>query len=1207
MLRELVSGWPALHACFVQPDEDDDADDDGAGRPRIADLVYPQPVFSSEERSAQQRALNATEIAQPALGMVSLAALDVLAGFGLRPDVVAGHSYGEYVALCAAGVIGRDDLVRVSLARGRLSAAAPAGAMAALDVDDAVAVAAIARHGLALAPANLNAPDQTVVAGSEDAIAAAQAALARDGVRVRRLAVGTAFHCAAMAPVGAALAERLAGMAFAAPRIPVYSNLTAAPYPSEGGQIRTLLARHIAEPVRFADEIEALYAAGARVFIECGPGLALTGLTARILGARPHTTLALDAPDRDGWVQLAQLLAQAVAAGLLVDLAPWFAGRGLAEQGVDAVFADERRRGEHGPLVWRVNGGRAAPWTQRAPAVPAPESAPESAPVSAPVAAAAPPPASMPTDESIHHRRTSMSTEELVPDGVPRPAVEAAGPASAAELQQIQDGLARLLAFQCEQQHSLRHFVDFQARLAGIGGAQATAPVPAPARPHLAAPAPVLPVPMAAPIAPVPPTVLPIAAVAPIAATSAPPRKPVVAPVVPALFAHAPGPAPVHAGHGAAAAANSAAPASVAVFSSDLLQAVSARTGYPVDMLDLDAHMEADLGIDSIKRIEIFSGLTQRHSLVGERDEEKMIEELSGFKTLREVVSWYGQLLQPAPVEGLAQAGGASPKKASTPLSPPVEEVESALPDPVRSYVVEARPAEATADTASAWPPGTTVVLVGAPSALAAALHERLAARGCTVRQLVPGAFTRAVDAWRFEVDLSSLESVQPLARLLAGEEQPLGALVNLMGHDGAGASDHRNDARALFLLLKVLGPALRRGAAAGAGRLVNLTAFDGRFGLGGPSALGVGSAGTLGVAKSAAREWSAVRVKCIDAAPGLEPAWLAERVVDEMAGSDGEVEVGFSAEGRCRIALAPRPLERGAVPDLVLDAGAVVLVTGGAYGITADLARLLAENYRPHLVLVGRSALPADEDEATRAIVDQAELRRSLTAGLRAAQEKVTPVQVEAALNGILKERQIRANLEALREAGSTLEYHRLDVRDGAALGALVDDVYARLGRIDGVLHGAGVIGDKLIATKPLAAFDAVYDTKVVPALVLAARLRMPGLRFFAFLSSVAGRFGNIGQADYSAANEVLNKLAGQLSHAWPQLHAFAINWGPWDAGMVNDDLRRLYATRAIRTIAPAIGRRHFLDELELGPQRQAEIVVSSSIGQIASLRLAQ
>lgn len=1213
MLRELVAALPALHGCFAQPA------DEAGDSPRIADLVYPQPAFSATARAAQQLALNATEVAQPALGMVSLAAYDVLTSYGLQPDFLAGHSYGEYPALCAAGAITRAQLLNLSLRRGRLSAMAPAGAMAALDVSGASAAAAIARHRLAVSVANFNAPDQTIIAGTDAAIEAALAPLAQEGIRVTRLAVGTAFHCAHMAQAGVALGAELAKVDFAPPRIPVYSNLSAAPYPADADQIRALLARHIAEPVRFCDEIEALYAAGARVFVECGPGLTLTGLAARVLGQRPHTLLALDAPGRDGWVQLAQLLAQAVAAGLPVNLEPWFAGRALAERGIADVVADARRRSEHGPLIWRINGGRAAPWSAPVPtpaAMPVPTMFAEpdasvAASAAPPVALAVPQQTASPTPvvPPFHYRRITMSTEDLVPDETPLVAA-----ASPSEFAQIQHGLARLLDFHSEQQHSLRYFLDFQAQIAAMGVQRPAPRLPGLLQPRCSA------APQVAPQRPAAPAAPQLAIPAPPAmraAASAPElaRKAVRVPVLPPM--HAPAavsaavapivPKPVAASH--AAPIDAAAPASAAQFSAELMKAVSERTGYPVDMLDMDAHMEADLGIDSIKRIEIFSGLTQRHSLVGERDEEKMIEDLAGFKTLREVVGWYEQLLAPA---AAPVAGGTSQKKASTPLSLPLEEVESgvgsAQADPVLSYVVQARSAGlAEAGAPAEWPARYPVYLVGKPGVLADALRAQLMARGHTVRQLVPGLFTRAVDNWRYEVDFATLESVQALAPLLPPGQEPLGALINLMGcgGDAATPSDHRHDARALFLLLKLFGPDLKRSAAAGAGRLVNLTAFDGRFGLGGPSALAVGSAGTLGVAKSAAREWAEVRVKCIDAAPDLAPAWLATQVMREMFSADAEIEVGYSDAGRCRVDLAPRPILRADLADLALDADSVVLVTGGAYGITADLTRMLAEKYHPRLVLAGRSALPGDEAALTRDIADTDALRRVLTADLRARQAKVTPVQVDAELARIVKERQIRANLAALRAAGCVLEYHCLDVRDGAAFGALIDDVYARLGRIDGVLHGAGIISDKLIASKTLAAYDAVFDTKVVPALVLAAKLRLAELRFIAFFSSVAGRFGNIGQADYSAANEVLNKLAGQLSQAWPKLHAVAINWGPWDAGMVSDDLRRLYAARAIRPIAPAAGRRHFLDELEHGPRGQAEVVISSSVGQIAALRL--
>ena len=1198
MLRDLVTDLPELHACFTQPATSD------PDQPAIADIIYPRPAFSDADHNAQQQALNATDVAQPALGMVDMAAFDVLTSYGLRPDFLAGHSYGEYVALCAAGAITREALLHLSLARGRLATSAPAGAMAALDVDGDRANEAIARHGLHVTVANLNAPDQTIIAGTPDSVEAALPVLAQQGMRSRRLAVSTAFHCPQMAVAGAALADELNTVAFAPPRVPVYANLTAAPYPPDPDQMRALLARHISEPVRFTDQIEALYTAGARVFVECGPGLTLTGLVGRILGQRAHCVLALDAPGRNGWEQLAQLLAQAEARGLPINLGQWFSGRGLAEQGLDETLAQARKRSEYGPLVWRVNGGRAVPWSSPPrPAAPPAQPSPAAPPASAPAAhvQAGKRPAQVSQDlDTTFHRRTTMTSREPLPadlsDDAAMPAP--AYPGSSSDMGDFHDTLKYLLAFQTEQQHVVRQFLDLQAQLAGIGPR------------HPAPPPLVLPVGSTRPVNPVseprPEATRQRPAPAPIHL-----GKPAQAPILPELPAAAPlaaASAPMAALSAAAhGSPGEARPASAAEFSAELLKAVSERTGYPVDMLDMDAHMEADLGIDSIKRIEIFSNLSQRHSLVGDRDEEKLIEELSGFKTLREVVAWYERLLAPEAESTVAESPA---KKAPAPLSSPDEEVESrdtpAESDPVLSYVVQASNAPLAPDTTVAWPVGFPIVLISKVSPLAIALRGLLEAQGCQVRHVVPGAFTRSIDASCLEVDLASLDAVAPLAELLRVDETPPGALVNLMGADEGGSTwDHKNDARALFMLLKVLGPALRRGADAGAGRLINVTSFDGRFGLAGGAHTAVGSAGTLGVAKSAAREWANVRVKCIDAAPTLDPAELAAQIMREMFSSNPDVEVGFDEDGRYRVDLVPRALERDNLGEFALEPGSVVLVTGGAYGITANLASMLADKYRPHLVLVGRSPLPGDEDELTRDVTDMQALRRLLTERLQTRHQKVRPAVVEAEIKRLLKEREMVANLAAYRNSGCTVEYHCLDVRDNEAFGALIDEVYQRLGRIDGVIHGAGVISDKLILAKSVEMFDTVFDTKVLPALTLAARLDLAGLRFIVFLSSVAGRFGNIGQADYSAANEVLNKLAGQLSHAWPHLHALSINWGPWDAGMVNDDLRRLYASRSIQPIAPATGQRHFLDELEHGPRRQPEIVITSSIGQIATLRL--
>ena len=324
MLRDLVLARPSAYALF----EKADAMLKGALPKPLSQYVYPVPVFGKEERERQQAALNDTRVAQPALGLAGLAACDALSAFGVKPNFVAGHSYGEYVALCVAGVLSREDLIRISDARGRISkeiSVAQPATMAAVNANEKWTLEAIARLELAVSVANLNAPDQTIIAGPIAAIDAAVKALSGEDVRVKRLPVTAAFHCNAMAGAQAALAAELGSVTFRAPTIKVFSNTTGDRYPVEPSEIRALLARHIVEPLRFVDEIERLYAAGARVFIEAGPGQVLSGLVGRILGDRPHTTLSIDAPERSGWLQLAQLLARAFALGLPVDLAPWFA------------------------------------------------------------------------------------------------------------------------------------------------------------------------------------------------------------------------------------------------------------------------------------------------------------------------------------------------------------------------------------------------------------------------------------------------------------------------------------------------------------------------------------------------------------------------------------------------------------------------------------------------------------------------------------------------------------------------------------------------------------------------------------------------------------------------------------------------------------------------------------------------------------------
>ncbi len=167
------------------------------------------------------------------------------------------------------------------------------------------------------------------------------------------------------------------------------------------------------------------------------------------------------------------------------------------------------------------------------------------------------------------------------------------------------------------------------------------------------------------------------------------------------------------------------------------------------------------------------------------------------------------------------------------------------------------------------------------------------------------------------------------------------------------------------------------------------------------------------------------------------------------------------------------------------------------------------------------------------------------------------------------------------------------MDVRDSEAFGRLIDDTYRRHGRIDAVIHGAGIIEDRRLLNKWTESFDRVFDTKVDSAFVLARHLRPEGLAWVVLLSSVSGRFGNRGQIDYAAANEALNRLAWSMAADWLSTRVVAINYGPWRGdGMADAGVLQQLAHQGIHPIEPVDARRFFADELAYGSASDVEVI---------------
>ncbi|RMH39482.1 MAG: SDR family oxidoreductase [Deltaproteobacteria bacterium] len=1082
MLADLFVAFPRLQQWLARAGD-------------VAARMFPPAAFSAEERAAQRAAVTDTRAAQPALGVAGFAMAELLDRLGVRAAHYAGHSYGELVALCRAGAMDFDALMALSVARAEAIVAAAGddpGAMAAVAAPAGAVEQALAHAGIAqVVVANRNAPAQTVIAGPTAAIARAVDALAAAGMTARALNVACAFHSPVVAGARDALARAIDRAGVAAPEARVWANATAAPYPADAAAVRALLASQVARPVRFTEQIEAMYAAGARVFVEVGPGRVLTRLVELTLGDRPHRAIPTDVAGDHGLRALQRALAQLATSGVAVDPAALYAGRDTKELDMRQPLPGRSAS------TWKVNGYRATPASGEPP---------RGAYRPTPVPVVAPPRAGA---QSV--ARATSGTRSVAGAGTE----PGSAPGSEAAVVEYLRNMREVIAAQRDVMLAWLGARPAADRPARAGAAPAVAAHPAPAH-----------------------------AAEGDERAVAPASPPADAPASPAADAAAPAP------QGAAQARD---------LRDVLLAIVAERTGYPVDMLGLDLDLEAELSIDSIKRIEILGELRDRVGLGarGGQSEDEVVEQLASVKTLRGILDFLS-----APDGGDAAAGDAPPaNEAAATDAPPDGRAATDAPPDGRAATDAPRAADAARIGTAGRAGDHAVPAAGAPRRFVV-----------TVEPAPPPALNgTSFDGARVAV----VDDGGGVAQRLASALADLGARAEVVDA-GAAHGDRAGGVDGLIDLAPLAAgatcdavarafPRVRAALAGGARWLAIATPNGGRFGDGAARVV----AGAGGMVKALAREFPAAKLRALDfdRADGAER--IAERIRVELLGVDRVVEAGYAGGDRFVRTVVPAPAPDAAVAAL-LDRDSVVVATGGARGITARAVVELARRYRCRFELVGRTPLPPDgggDDPELAAAGDARALRSVL-----AARGVGSPADIEAECRRLLAVRAIRATLAEIARAGGEAVYHAVDVRDTAEWSALVDAIYARHGRIDGVLHGAGVVEDKLARDKTPESFSRVFATKVASAVALADRLR-DDVRFVALFGSVSGVFGNRGQVDYAAANDALDAIARWLDRRIAG-RAVAIDWGPWDGGgMVSDELRRAYARRGVQLIDPDAG----------------------------------
>ncbi len=592
-----------------------------------------------------------------------------------------------------------------------------------------------------------------------------------------------------------------------------------------------------------------------------------------------------------------------------------------------------------------------------------------------------------------------------------------------------------------------------------------------------------------------------------------------------------------------AAASTAAAPTAPAVGGADardaLFAVVAEKTGYPASALDDAMHLESDLGIDSIKRVEILGALKEAVPAAASLDALKLAQ----LATLGEIAA------------AIAGASGAAPTAtAATSTTPAATAASTSTSDTAPRAVVRLAPA---ARGLQSTPPSPVVILTrsDACGGLGELVQQGLQRRGVRAMHVHRGPLPATIGTL---VDLSALD--------VAGDGE--GALYDAL------------------TLLQGAGPALK----ASSGRALLVGSGRGRFA---PSE-GAAAFGLSGLAKTARQEWPEVDVRFVDVDLGSSDSVVAELLCDECFLASGIGEVALSASQR----LTPIEVE-AQLPEASsrLRAGDVVVVTGGARGVTATCTLALARAVPGlKIALLQRTVAEGAEPFFARDAVDEGALKRAILADAAARGSSVPLREVAARAQQILAAREVRQTVAAM-SAVADVAVVACDVQSAESVGAALDTVRGRFGPITAVVHGAGVLADKRIEDKTREQAERVVGTKVGGLRALLDATQADPVHTLVVFSSVAGRFGNVGQVDYSMANEAMTRMLAREKEARPTLWAKALHWGPWEGGMVTAELKAAFASRGITVIAPDDGARAFVAELSTAASDDVEIVLGTSL----------
>ncbi|MGG6312512.1 SDR family NAD(P)-dependent oxidoreductase [Paenibacillus macerans] len=1223
MLKELARAYPVVRDTLREADE---VYAGLTGR-RLTELMF----YEGEENKAAEKNLAAAEVMQPAIIAANMALYRLMRTSIGGADIHLGHSLGEIAALAAAGVVSFADAIAIAYYRARaLNIIEPSvrGTMISLKAARGSVELNNALKGVNdyYTVSLHNAPDQVVVSGTLQAIDKIAANCESEMVPCSKLAVSHAFHSKLLEPAVKAFRKKLLEFTYHPPKVKVYSTILGdfyAEHQFTTDEMASLLSKQLLQPFSFCDIVARLHQEhGANVFIEVGPKDILTKLVKSILGDQDVYAHACNSAAAGDLVSLERVMAywQVHRLGSAVR-----ENDGAAPLEMAKPFEPEQARLPGEQPAWERGPSPAEQrdeideavirLIQFATGYPKEAIAVSDRPMKLDLALndkvfaaivarlraefdltedAVPLDANLSLRTILGRIRAKLGLTDpeaaaasvaAQPQGDPSvPAIQTAGAVSAEEVgARVKEIIQGKTGYPVDM---LEGDLDLEADLGIDSVKQAEIFVQIreaygyEANPDLNIK-----------------QLNTIRKITEYTLGRLEEMKPVGALTAPAVSGEADGTPtatrPVVSRQEAAAR---------------IKEIIQAKTGYPVEMLEDDLDLEADLGIDSVKQAEIFVQI--RETFGYEANPDLNVKQ---FNTIAKIAEYTLGRLEAMSADVVA-ADSADPVTESGEW--PDERLREWLQNfggeqVAMRYVpvtVEKEYDEAAGRKFAFRGKSFIVVEDRLGGGVTAKLAELLRDQGADICVLSPapekyGKAGVGTDFGRLEQFRHSLEEAKRRLNDIHGfiYLYPLTAEVSYfdLGEE-AWSREVDNSFNLLFHTAKAVYESVERhGLEAGCFAATNI---GGVFGMERETSCNPLGALTTGFFKSLEKELAAFSGKVVDLTDPSDYSGAAETLFKEFSLIEELIEIGYVRDRRKTIKVLPAPLEPERVNrPLKLGTDDVILVSGGGRGIIFECVKGLAELFRPTIIVTGRTELPEGDEEWIR--FSEAEFEQygaEFFKRKKLENPELTPIQIKQELEKLKGAAALYRNLQSAKDAGYRFHYLRCDVSAPESVRRLAREIRTRFGKVTGIINGAGLPSFGKVPKKPEGHSLNVVRVKANGFYNLYHGFADEPLRFFASIGSVSGRFGMDGQVDYAGGAEIIVRMSFQLFRKRPELKAFVMGWTAWDeVGMATDpQVQKIQKEqRGLEFIGSKEGTRRFLEEIVYGGG-DPEVLYYGSLG---------